>query len=113
VLFVDDEEDLRDVFAAVFARDFEIVCAASGPEALEKLDDGFSVLVTDMRMQPMHGAELLRRAFERHPDTAISRPPSTRVIRSPTCRSPGTPSSSAWWCSAPRRRAASSSRIAG
>ena len=69
MLFVDDEEDLRDVFAAVFARDFEIVCAASGPEALERLDDGFGVLVTDMRMHPMHGAELLRLAFERFPDT--------------------------------------------
>jgi DNA-binding NtrC family response regulator len=69
VLYVDDEEDLREVFEAVFGGDFELVLAGSGPEALEKLAArSFDVLVSDMRMEPMRGSELLARAYADHPD---------------------------------------------
>jgi DNA-binding NtrC family response regulator len=69
VLYVDDEDDLREVFAAVFGADFEVTLAASGPEALEKMaSEPFDVLVSDMRMEPMRGSELLARAYAEHPD---------------------------------------------
>ncbi len=70
VLYADDEEDLREVFAAVFEGDFEVVTVPGGAEALEALDAAeFDVLVSDMRMDPMRGSELLARACEAHPDT--------------------------------------------
>jgi DNA-binding NtrC family response regulator len=70
VLYVDDEDDVREVFAAVFASDFDVTCAASGPEALDRMGrETFDVLVSDMRMDPMRGSELLARAYEEHPDT--------------------------------------------
>ena len=70
ILYADDEEDVREVFAAVFAGDFDVVCAAGGEEALEQLarSPGFDVLVSDMRMDPMRGSELLAKAYESYPD---------------------------------------------
>jgi DNA-binding NtrC family response regulator len=69
VLYVDDEEDLREVFAAVFGGDFDLTLAASGREALEKIgSQPFDVLVSDMRMEPMRGSELLARAYADYPD---------------------------------------------
>ena len=70
VLYVDDEEDVREVFAAVFGDAFEVSCVGSGREALEALAArDYDVLVSDMRMKPMKGSELLARAYESFPDT--------------------------------------------
>jgi DNA-binding NtrC family response regulator len=69
VLFVDDEEDVREVFAAVFGGDFDISLAGSGPEAFRELAARpVDVLVSDMRMEPMRGSELLAKVYEEHPD---------------------------------------------
>jgi len=70
ILYADDEEDVRDVFAAVFAPDFEVVTVPGGAEALAAMQTReFDVLVSDMRMDPMKGSELLAQAYEAHPDT--------------------------------------------
>ncbi len=70
VLYVDDEDDVREVFAAVFGADFDVTTAEGGREALALLSTSpFDVLVSDMRMDPMRGSELLARACAEHPDT--------------------------------------------
>jgi DNA-binding NtrC family response regulator len=70
VLYVDDESDVREVFAAVFGADFDVRLAENGDEALRMLESGdVDVLVSDMRMDPMRGSELLARAYDRFPDT--------------------------------------------
>jgi two-component system response regulator HupR/HoxA len=69
VLYVDDEADVREVFEAVFEADFDVVLAGNGADALATLStQPFDVLVSDMRMEPMKGAELLARAYEAHRD---------------------------------------------
>ena len=69
VLYADDEEDVREVFAAIFEDDFEVTCVATGQEALDALASReFDVLVSDMRMRPMNGSELLAKAYESHKD---------------------------------------------
>ncbi len=69
VLYTDDEEDVRAVFAAVFGEWFDVSLADGGDAALGELAGGaFDVLVSDMRMEPMRGSELLRRACELYPD---------------------------------------------
>ena len=69
MLYADDEEDVREVFAAVFEDDFDVTCVATGQEALDALASReFDVLVSDMRMRPMKGSELLARAYESHRD---------------------------------------------
>ena len=70
VLYVDDEEDVREVFEAVFQADFNVTLAPGGAEALALMQrDHFDVLVSDMRMDPMRGSELLAKAYESHRDT--------------------------------------------
>ena len=70
VLYAADEEDVREVFAAVFADDFDVTCVGTGREALEALATReFDVLVSDMRMRPMKGSELLAHAYESFADT--------------------------------------------
>ena len=69
VLYADDEADVREVFAAIFEDDFDITCVATGQEALDALASReFDVLVSDMRMRPMNGSELLAKAYESHKD---------------------------------------------
>jgi CheY-like chemotaxis protein len=64
VLVVDDEPLLRQ-FASAHLKSlgYEVVCAASGPEALAVLeyDQEFALLFTDVVMPHMSGVELARR----------------------------------------------------
>ena len=70
VLYVDDEADVREVFASIFEDDFDVTCVDTGQAGLDALASReFDVLVSDMRMRPMNGAELLAKALEAHPDT--------------------------------------------
>jgi DNA-binding NtrC family response regulator len=69
VLYVDDEDDVREVFQAVFEGDFDVTLAPNGGDALDVLSRApVDVLVSDMRMDPMKGSELLARAFDQHRD---------------------------------------------
>jgi DNA-binding NtrC family response regulator len=71
VLYVDDEDDVREVFHAVFEGDFDVTLASNGAAALALLSrEPFDVLVSDMRMDPMKGSELLAKAYEQHRDVA-------------------------------------------
>jgi len=70
VLYADDEEDVREVFEAVFSADFDVTIVPGGREALVELARSpYDVLVSDMRMEPMRGSELLAKACAEHPDT--------------------------------------------
>src|SRR4051812_28740562 len=70
VLYADDEEDVRAVFYDVVAADFDVTCVDSGAAALDALaSESFDVLVSDMRMSPMPGSELLATACIMHPST--------------------------------------------
>jgi HD-like signal output (HDOD) protein/CheY-like chemotaxis protein len=73
VLFVDDERRVlvgieRMLFG--MGRDWEILLAGSGEEALAEFERGpIDVVVSDMRMPGMDGAELLKRVQQRSPST--------------------------------------------
>ena len=93
VLFVDDEERVlagieRTVFMA--DRDWDVAFAASGAEALTKLaSQPADVVVSDMRMPLMDGAELLRRVRDTWP-SAIRIILSGRPLRRYRDVEPGT-----------------------
>lgn len=71
ILFVDDETSALDGFRRTLHSRFDISTATSGGEGLVTLDrDGpFPVVVSDMRMPGMSGAEFLARVRQKAPDT--------------------------------------------
>lgn len=74
ILVVDDEEHLRRVMRLTLeAAGYEVVEAASGPEALEEFGDGdrFDATLLDQRMPGMDGLETLQRMKLQRPDACI------------------------------------------
>jgi HD-like signal output (HDOD) protein/CheY-like chemotaxis protein len=73
ILFVDDEsEALRALEQALAAKrgDWELLFASSGPQALELLAlEPCHVILADMHMPGMNGAELLKEVCQRYPKT--------------------------------------------
>jgi response regulator RpfG family c-di-GMP phosphodiesterase len=61
ILYVDDEESNLRIFKSTFRRDFEVLLAISGHQALEMLENDclVDVVITDQRMPGMTGVELL------------------------------------------------------
>ena len=61
VLVVDDERNILDLVEAVLSEeDFNVVCAGSGEEGIEKLERGdYDPLISDLRMPGIGGRELV------------------------------------------------------
>ena len=65
LLFVDDNDEMRDFLRDQLSRSFLVETAASGEEALDKLKTSkFDIIVTDIMMPEMDGYELCRRIKE-------------------------------------------------
>lgn len=64
ILFVDDEPDLLSSFKRQFRKKAHIYTATGGQEALDLMaaESEFAVIVSDMRMPNMSGAEFLEKA---------------------------------------------------
>ena len=70
ILVVDDEADNREIFRLNFRREFNIILASNGAEALEILDkQEIPVMITDHRMPNMTGLQLLQEVMVTHPHT--------------------------------------------
>jgi HD-like signal output (HDOD) protein len=79
ILFVDDDASVLDALRNLLRKrrnEWDMVFAVGGHEALAELDKAangqaaFDVVVTDMRMPGMDGAELLKRVRDHFPGTA-------------------------------------------
>jgi CheY-like chemotaxis protein len=63
ILIVDDSDIFRETLCAILtSRGFDVVSAADGPEALRRLSSPPDLLVTDLMMPGMSGADLIARA---------------------------------------------------
>jgi len=71
VLFVDDEPDFLAAVRTELRREYEVHVAGSGEEGLAALQahGPFDVVISDMRMPGMDGAEFLRRSVRIAPDS--------------------------------------------
>ena len=71
VLFVDDEVDVLDGLRRTLRREFEVHIAVGGVQALAMIEEHgpFPVVVSDMRMPGMSGAQLLAKVRQLAPDT--------------------------------------------
>jgi two-component system, OmpR family, response regulator CpxR len=73
VLFVDDEEELvTAVVERLQLRGIRASGATSGSDALKKVEEnGFEVLVLDVRMPGMGGFDVIRKIKHEHPDIEV------------------------------------------
>ena len=71
ILVVDDEPDNLDLLYRTFRRDFHVLKADSGMNALQMLaDEGeVAVIISDQRMPEMKGTEFLSKTVPQFPDT--------------------------------------------
>lgn len=71
VLLVDDEQNVLDGFSRVLRGKFHLRLASGPEEGLEALSsrDPFAVVVSDMRMPKMNGAQFLAKVREISPNT--------------------------------------------
>ena len=70
ILCVDDEPRITSALKALFRREYNVLIANSGQEALDLLaDNEVNVLVSDQRMPGMLGSELLTQVSRAYPQT--------------------------------------------
>ncbi len=70
LLYADDDVGHLWIFRKCFARDFNVLTAASGPEALDIFtrEREIGIVLADQRMPQMTGVELLSRIYDYDPD---------------------------------------------
>lgn len=69
ILYVDDEESNLRIFRMAFKRNYNVLTALSGNEAIQMLrENDIQVLITDQKMPEMTGTELLERVLPEFPD---------------------------------------------
>jgi len=61
VLLIDDEPDLREVYALYLRQAYQVRTAATGNVSIETIRDEIDIVVTDRHMPDMTGDDLLRR----------------------------------------------------
>jgi len=73
ILIVDDEPGILEVLRTLLeTEDREIVAANNGEEATKNLTNReFDLMITDIRMTPVSGMDLLRSARDIRPDMAV------------------------------------------
>jgi response regulator RpfG family c-di-GMP phosphodiesterase len=71
ILFVDDEPAVLDGYKRILQREFEVDTAAGGEQGLASIRDRgpYSVVISDMRMPGMNGAQFLAQVRQAAPDT--------------------------------------------
>jgi two-component system, NtrC family, response regulator PilR len=73
ILVVDDEKSMREFLEIMLQKDgYEVSCAESGEEALKAIRrEKFDLLITDIRMKPIDGLEVLKQCKTISPGTAV------------------------------------------
>jgi response regulator RpfG family c-di-GMP phosphodiesterase len=71
ILFVDDEPPVLDGYERLLHRDFEVDTAVGGEAGLASIGERgpYSVVISDMRMPGMNGAQFLAQVRQRTPET--------------------------------------------
>ncbi|MEW6440439.1 MAG: sigma-54 dependent transcriptional regulator, partial [bacterium] len=73
ILVVDDERGMREFLEIMLKNDsFDVETAAGGQEAIDKLEERFfDIVICDVKMPQVDGMDVLRKAKETWPDTAV------------------------------------------
>lgn len=93
ILCVDDDPDVLRVMVHALSREFQVVTAGDGAEALKQLDRSgpFAVVVADLNMPGMSGSTFLAEVRERAPETVrVMVTGCTHVVGAPQVTTDGT-----------------------
>jgi len=72
ILIVEDEPSVLNLYRYLLTDGgYSVATAQSGPEAMEKLSEGFDLVLTGLKMKDMDGMEMLELVKERSPETAV------------------------------------------
>jgi DNA-binding NtrC family response regulator len=73
ILLVDDEPSILSVLSTLLkAEDYEVQAVLGGENASELISSGeFDLMITDIRMSPINGMELLKQAHEQCPGMSV------------------------------------------
>ena len=72
ILIVDDDSVIRDTLYELLSENYRCTAVATAIEALGKLQQhSFNVVLTDISMPGLSGAELLKRIVEEFPGTPV------------------------------------------
>ena len=72
ILVVEDEEAIRGFIKVNLKRNnFDVIEAASGEEALEKLDDSVDIVLLDVMLPDINGYEVCAKARETFPQLGV------------------------------------------
>lgn len=72
ILIVDDDSVIRETLYELLSENYRCTAVATAIEALSKLrQHSFNVVLTDISMPGLSGAELLKRIVEEFPDTPV------------------------------------------
>jgi len=72
LLIVDDEKNMRVLLKDFFEEEgYQVQMAEDGPEALEKIDETFAIVISDNRMPLMEGMDLLKNLKQQFPEMPV------------------------------------------
>ena len=73
ILIVDDDDVILDSLSFFLSQEkWDVVCVASGDEALQKIKEGnIEIVITDINMRGMDGLSLLKKIKEINPDIEV------------------------------------------
>ncbi len=73
VLLVDDEPSILSVLSTVLkAEDYDVTSASDGQQAIDMLrQDDFDLLISDIRMSPVNGMDVLKIVHDEKPSTSV------------------------------------------
>ncbi len=82
ILIVDDELPVRESLKAILGKDYELLIASSGEEALHLMREEPAIVLLDILMPDMDGFEVLGRIKRHSPDTVIIMITAVNVVKS-------------------------------
>jgi len=73
ILLVDDEPSILSVLCTVLrAEDYQVTTAATGQQAIDLIkSEDFDLLISDIRMSPVNGMDILKVVHQERPDVAV------------------------------------------
>ncbi|GKT08427.1 sigma-54 dependent transcriptional regulator [Desulforhabdus sp. TSK] len=73
ILVVDDERSMREFLEVMLLKEgYQVRCAAGGKDALEAIrQEPFALVITDIRMKPINGLEVLKQCRHLSPQTVV------------------------------------------